>query len=100
MAKSFAIVPVPTTSRFILIILDSLLLNAQPDKDQDKRVSLGGGSTEIKDARLAVPLTCMVDYKGFRAMAIAHIEFETSVGPRLGFKDGNYNINKSNEAIH
>ena len=56
-------------------------------------------ATPEKDAGLRVPLCCIVDYKGFRAQVIAHIELETSVGPKLGFL-ANYVINRNNEAIY
>ena len=38
---------------------------------------------------MRVPLTTMIDYKGFRAMAIASVELDT-LKPVLGFKEGIY----------
>ena len=56
------------------VIFDSILFNS---------------SSGAELQRLRVPLTCMVDYKGFRAMAIASVELDT-MKPVLGFKEGIY----------
>ena len=40
-------------------------------------------------SQLRVPLTCMVDYKGFRALCTAHIQIQQELGPQLGFVASN-----------
>ena len=59
------------------VIFDAILYSSTP---------------KTADKRLRIPLTCMVDYKGFRAISIAHIEiFDRQ--PTLGFvQGGNYNL--------
>ena len=56
------------------VIFDAILFNSSSGE-------------ELK--RLRVPLTSMIDYKGFRAMAIAYVEIDT-LKPELGFKEGMY----------
>ena len=37
-----------------------------------------------------MPLTAIVNYKGFRALAIAKIQINQLIPPELGFYDGTY----------
>ena len=39
--------------------------------------------------RLRVPLSCIVDYKGFRAMVIAYVDID-ALKPELGLYAGDY----------
>jgi len=61
-------------------MFDALFLNSKPD-----------GSF-----RLRVPLTTLVDYKGFRALAIAKIEISQQLNPALGFYGGVYTCEDEN----
>lgn len=56
------------------MLFDAIYLNSRPDDE----------------LRLRVPLTAIIDYKGFRAMAIAKIHIEQNSMPELGFADGEY----------
>lgn len=49
-------------------MFDALFLNSKSD-----------------DKHLRVPLTAMVDYKGFRALCIGAISIDTNVQPALGY---------------
>lgn len=41
--------------------------------------------------KLRVPLSALVDYKGFRALAIGSIPIQPQLGPSIGFyTDGKY----------
>jgi hypothetical protein len=58
------------------IMFDALFLNSKGEKQQCLRV----------------PLSVMIDYKGFRAICIANIQIDCSVQPALGyFGGGTYN---------
>lgn len=58
------------------MIFDAIYLNSKPDQS----------------FRLRVPLSAIIDYKGFRAMAIAKIQITQAQAnqPDLGFNDGIY----------
>ena len=56
------------------IILDAIMLNSTPGKEA---------------RRLRVPLSCIVDYKGFRAMVIAYVDID-ALKPELGLYAGDY----------
>ena len=40
--------------------------------------------------KLRVPLSVIIDYKGFRCLAIAKVPVNGNQGPLLGFDGGNY----------
>ena len=40
--------------------------------------------------KLRVPLSVLIDYKGFRCLAVGQIPIMASSGPMLGFYQGNY----------
>jgi hypothetical protein len=51
----------------------------------------------LKEEKLRVPLSCLVDYKGFRCLAIAKISIVGTL-PELGFYQGSYlPTDRSNE---
>ena len=56
-------------------------------------------STPGKEARrLRVPLSCIVDYKGFRAMVIAYVDID-ALKPELGLYAGDYQFTKRVEDV-
>ena len=40
--------------------------------------------------KLRVPISALVDYKGFRCLAIGQVPISTKKGPILGFYQGTY----------
>ena len=42
----------------------------------------------------------MVDYKGFRAIAIAYVEIVAHYKPELGFFDGQYTYSKRMDRVY
>lgn len=57
------------------VMFDTLYLLSKPDSTH----------------KLRVPLSSLVDYKGFRAVAIAAIPIQPQLGPSIGFyTDGKY----------
>ena len=49
------------------------------------------------NCKLRIPLACLIDYKGFRCIAIAKIPIVAKNSPNLGFHQGMY-INKLAES--
>jgi len=56
------------------VIYDAIFISTRDASDKD---------------RLRVPLSAMVDYKGFRAMAIGYVGLDAQE-LRLGYRQGNY----------
>ena len=42
------------------------------------------------DSKLRLPLSCLVSYKGFRALAVVHSDLESFAMPKVGFSHGRY----------
>jgi hypothetical protein len=45
------------------------------------------------DPKVRVPISCLIDYKGFRCLAYGLIPIQTKLGPALGFYKGEYQSN-------
>jgi len=57
------------------VMFDTLYLLSKPEADH----------------KLRVPLSALIDFKGFRAVAVASIPIQPSLGPSIGFyTDGKY----------
>ena len=51
---------------------------------------LYGLSMKDAEVKLRVPLSAIIDYKGFRCLAIAKVPVKSNQGPMLGFHEGRY----------
>ena len=47
-------------------------------------------SKSDSDLKVRVPISCLIDYKGFRCLAYGLIPIATKLGPALGFDKGVY----------
>lgn len=51
---------------------------------------LYGLSNKDDKVKFRVPLSTIIDYKGFRCLAIAKVPVKGNQSPLLGFYEGNY----------
>ena len=56
----------------------------------DVLYELSTNNKSENEVKLRVPLSCIIDYKGFRCLAIATVPIYSQQGPVLGFYGGSY----------
>lgn len=67
------------------ILFDTLFLLSRKNEKGDRDKS---------QQQLRVPLACLVDYKGQRAIAISKIDIEPNLGVIVGYSKGRYQMNE------